>query len=57
MIIFNTEAIAENLLIQAKNITLDKDRVTSIFKNDVVVKTKDKTIKSDYVEYNKKLVI
>ena len=31
-IIFNTEAIAENLLIQAKNITLDKDRVTSIFK-------------------------
>ena len=52
-IIFNTEAIAENLLIQAKNITLDKDRVTSIFKNDVVVKTKDKTINSDYVEYNK----
>ena len=43
------------MIIQAKNITLDKDKVTTIFENDVVVKTKNKTIKSQYVKYNKKI--
>ena len=51
---FFSNALAENLLIQAKNITLDKDKVTTIFENDVVVKAKNKTIKSQYVKYNKK---
>ena len=45
---------AENLKIEAKNITLDKKKFITIFENEVVVKTEDKgTIKSDYVEYNK----
>ena len=52
--LFFSNALAENLLIQAKNITLDKDKVTTIFENDVVVKAKNKTIKSQYVKYNKK---
>ncbi len=42
-------------MIQAKNITLDKDKVTTVFETDVVVKTKNKTIKSQYVKYNKKI--
>ncbi len=46
---------AENLVIEAKNISLDKNKETSIFEKEVVVKTKDnKIIKSDYAEYNKK---
>ena len=44
---------AENVFIEAKNIILDKDKVTSIFENEVVGKTKEKTITSDYVKYNK----
>ena len=43
--LFFSNSFAENLLIQAKNITLDKDKVTTIFENDVVVKAKNKTIK------------
>ena len=53
--IFFSNTFAEDLIIQAKNITLDKDKVTTIFENDVVVKTKNKTIKSQYVKYNKKI--
>ncbi|MDA8822391.1 hypothetical protein N9N34_01525 [Candidatus Pelagibacter bacterium] len=48
-----TKVSAENILIQAKNISFDKDKVTSVFENDVVIKSKEKTIKSDYVKYNK----
>ena len=45
----------ENILIQAKNITLEKDRELSIFRNEVTIKTEDgNLIKSDYAEYNKK---
>ena len=44
---------AENLQIQSKNILLDKDGKTSVFKNEVIVETKDKTIKGNYAEYNK----
>jgi LPS-assembly protein len=54
LIFFCTNAIAENILIEAKNISLDKDRVTSIFENEVKVKTKNGVIKSEYVKYNKK---
>jgi LPS-assembly protein len=53
-ILFFSKGSTENISIEAKNISIDKDKVTSIFKNEVVVKTKDKTIKSDYVKYNKK---
>ena len=46
---------AENLVIEAKNISLDKNKETSIFEKEVIVKTDDnKIIKSDYAEYNKK---
>ena len=45
-------------LFKAKNITIDKNKGVSIFKNDVLIKTQEnKTINSDYVEYNKKMVI
>ena len=45
---------AENINIQSKNIILDKNKETSIFQNEVVIKTQNEsTIKSDYAEYNK----
>ena len=47
--------MTENLFIESKNITVDKDKEVSIFENDVKVITEDnKVIKSDYAEYNKK---
>ena len=46
---------ADNLTIQAKNISLDKNKEISIFEKEVVVKTENnKIIKSDYAEYSKK---
>ena len=52
---FPIHLIAENLLIQSKNISLDKKKEISIFKDQVLVKTKDgDTIISEYAEYNKK---
>ena len=53
--LFFSNAFAENIQIQAKNITLDKDKVTTVFENDVVIKTENKTIKSQYLKYNKKI--
>ena len=52
--ILNSKLFSEELFIEAKNITLDKSNEITIFKNDVVVKTKDKTITSDFASYNKK---
>ena len=52
---FYTKSLAENILIEAKNIILDKDNVTSTFENEVIIKTRNKIIKSDFVKYNKKL--
>ena len=52
--LFFSKVFAENLEITAKNITLDKDKVTTVFENDVIVKTKNKIIKSQYVKYDKK---
>ena len=47
---------AENLNIEAKEITLNKQNNTSIFENDVIIKTNEgKQIFSDFAEYNKKL--
>ena len=48
----NTQA--EDLTIQAKNISLDKDGMTSVFEGDVIIKSKEKIIKSNYAKYNKK---
>ena len=53
--LFFSNAFAENIQIQARNITLDKDKVTTVFENDVVVKTKNKIIRSQYLKYNKKI--
>ena len=40
-----------------KNITLDKKKNITIFRDDVVIQTDDKyIIKSEYAEYNKLLV-
>ena len=48
-------AYAENLFIQSKNITLDKNREISIFENEVLVRTEENNeIISDYAEYDKK---
>ena len=44
---------AENISIEANNISLDNKNNTSIFENEVVVKTRDKIIYSDYAKYNK----
>ena len=52
-ILFST-ANAENLIIEAKSISLDKSNNTSIFKDGVIIKTSDdKILKSDYVKYDK----
>ena len=54
-IFFFSKAFAENLSIEAKNITLDKKNNTSIFQDKVIITTESKNIiKSEYVEYNKK---
>ena len=51
-----TQSFAENINIQAKNISIDKDKEISVFENEVKVITENGiTIKSDYAEYNKKL--
>ncbi|MDC0530117.1 LptA/OstA family protein [Pelagibacteraceae bacterium] len=53
-IFFSTVLFGENILIESKNITLDKEKKISIFKDNVIVTTEDKNkIKSDYAEYSK----
>lgn len=52
-IFFLKNVHAETLSITAKEISLDKVKDTSIFQNDVIVKTKNKIIKSDYAKYNR----
>ena len=44
---------ADDLFIEAKDITLDKNKQITIFKNEVSVTTKDKKISSQYAEFNK----
>ena len=46
---------AEEILIQAKNISLDKNSEITVFKDEVLIQTKDgDKITSDYAEYNRK---
>ena len=52
LIFFTNNSFAENLFITAENISLDKNKNLSIFEKNVVVKTKDKELLSDYAEYN-----
>ena len=49
----STYLYAETLLIEAKDITLDKNKKITIFKNNVNLKTKDATIFSQFAEYDK----
>ena len=53
LIFFTNNSFAENLFITAENISLDKNKNLSIFEKNVVVKTKDKELLSDYAEYNR----
>ncbi len=53
LLFFTINLFAENLIIEAKNISLDIDGKTSIFNNEVIITTNEKIIKSDYVKYNK----
>ena len=50
---FNSNFFVKNILIEAKDITLDKDKKTSIFKNDVSLETNEKKITSQFAEFNK----
>ena len=49
----STALHAENLFIEAKNVTLDKAKQTTIFKNNVSIVTNNKKITSQFAEYNK----
>jgi len=54
LIFFNNTLFAENLIIKAKNISIDKKEQITIFENEVSVKTQDNyLITSDYAKYNK----
>ena len=49
---------ADNLLIEATDIILDKNKETSVFKNNVKIKTQDgKIIESEYAEFNRKKIL
>ena len=55
LIFFSNNLFAKNLLIQAKNISIDKNKKITIFKNKVSIQTEDNyLITSDFAEYNKK---
>tara|TARA_B100001248_G_scaffold68660_1_gene48477 strand:+ start:8222 stop:10630 length:2409 start_codon:yes stop_codon:yes gene_type:complete len=53
-IFFNTVLFGENLKINSKNITIDKNKEITIFENEVLIVEKNYTIKSDYAEYDRK---
>ena len=55
-LIIKCNLFAENITIQSKNITLDKNTEISIFEKDVEIKMENENkITSDYAEYNKKI--
>ena len=54
LFLYNSNVFAESIFIESKNISIDKNKETSIFENEVNVKTKDGyIITSDFAEYNK----
>ena len=53
-IFFSSKLFAEDLLIEAKKISINKNSKITIFEDEVVIKTQDNnTITTDYAEYNK----
>ena len=55
-LLFSKIALAENVNIQAKKISIDKKEEITIFENEVrIVDDQNNIIKSDYAKYNKKL--
>ena len=47
-------ALAESLQISSKNISIDKNKQSTVFEKDVIILTeKNNKIKSNYAEYNK----
>ena len=53
-LLINNILLAENILIESKNIFLDKNKNTSIFETEVIIKTDNNyTINSDFAEYDK----
>ena len=56
ILLFSKIALAENVNIQAKKISIDKKEEITIFENEVrIVDDQNNIIKSDYAKYNKKL--
>ena len=54
ILIFNSILNAQEILIEAENITIDKKKQVSIFENNVIITTeKNNIIKGDYAEYDK----
>ena len=54
LFLYNSNVFAESIFIESKSISIDKNKETSIFENEVNVKTKDGyIITSDFAEYNK----
>jgi len=54
IIFANSILLAENIFIEAKSISIDKEKQISIFENDVIVKTLDNNvISSNYAKYDK----
>mgnify|MGYP001306158876 CR=1 FL=1 len=53
LLIFFKNLQAEEISITAKNISIDRDSNSTIFKDEVVVKTKNKIIKSEYAKYSR----
>ncbi len=56
LVFFKNTLLADNLFIEAKNISINKNNETSIFEKDVLVRTgNNSTIEAQFAEYNKKL--
>ena len=53
-IFFFENLFGENISIVASNVTVEKEKNLTIFEKNVIITTKNKTIKSDYVRYDKK---
>ena len=53
ILFFSTELYSKDLSIEAKSITIDKNKKVTLFQNNVVVKTADKQITSEFAEFDK----
>lgn len=56
--ILTKNVMAENLSIKALDISIDKKTQATIFKNNVIIEDEiGNIIKSDYAEYDKKIIL